>query len=146
MAGHSASEAGTSARHRRIPAEQGGDVMRILSGVPAMRLVCKLECRSSNFAELEPRVRTIVENIRQKGEVALRAYSRKWDGLGADGKIQVPVAQLEAAWAMSSPQLREALRTSASNIRRFCEPQRPGEWTRNGNGIAAGQRKRPPEA
>ena len=120
--------------------------MRILSGVPAMRLVCKLEGRGSNFAELEPRVRTIVENIRRKGDRALRAYSQKWDGLGAEDKIQVPLAQLEAAWDLSSPQLRKALQISAANIRRFCERQKPREWTRNGNGISAGQVVRPLES
>jgi len=120
--------------------------MRMLSGVPAVRLVCKLESRGSNFAALEPCVRTIVENVRRKGERALRAYSRKWDGLGADDEIQIPLAQLEAAWAMSSAQLRQALEKSATNIRRFCERQKPREWTRNGNGISAGQVVRPLES
>ncbi len=117
--------------------------MRILKDAAAARFVGKLESRSSNFAELEPLVRQIVENVRRNGDRALRAYSQKWDGLGADDQFQVPLARLEAAWAMSSPQLRNALRVSAANIRRFCERQKPKEWARNGNGISAGQIVRP---
>jgi len=120
--------------------------MRILSDAAAERFVRKLESRGSTFAALEPTVRNIVEDVRRNGERALRAYSRKWDELGADDEIQVPAAKLEAAWAMSSPQLRKALRIAAANIRRFCERQRPKEWTRNGNGISAGQVVRPLES
>lgn len=120
--------------------------MRILSDAAAERFVRKLESRGSTFAALEPTVRKIVENVRRNGERALRAYSRKWDELGADDEIQVPAAKLEAAWAMSSPQLRNALRIAAANIRRFCDRQRPKEWTRNGNGISAGQVVRPLES
>ncbi len=120
--------------------------MRILSDTAAERFVRKLESRGSTFAALEPTVRQIVEDVRRNGERALRAYSRKWDELGADDEIQVPAAKLEAAWAMSSPQLRKALRIAAANIRRFCERQRPKEWTRNGNGISAGQVVRPLES
>jgi len=120
--------------------------MRILSDAAAERFVRKLESRGSTFAALEPTVQKIVEDVRRNGERALRAYSRKWDELGADDEIQVPAAKLEAAWAMSSPQLRKALRIAAANIRRFCERQRPKEWTRNGNGISAGQVVRPLES
>lgn len=120
--------------------------MRILSDAAAERFVRKLESRGSTFAALEPTVRKIVEDVRRNGERALRAYSRKWDELGADDEIQVPAAKLEAAWAMSSPQLSKALRIAAANIRRFCERQRPKEWTRNGHGISAGQVVRPLES
>jgi len=113
--------------------------MRTLSGVAAARLVRRLEQRNSHFTELEPTVRRIVENVRRNGERALRAYSRKWDGLGTHDEIRVPAAQLEAAWAMASPQLRDALRVSAANLRSFCERQRPKEWSRNGSGIVTGQ-------
>jgi len=120
--------------------------MRILSDAAAERFVRKLESRGSTFAAREPTVQKVVEDVRRNGERALRAYSRKWDELGADDEIQVPAAKLEAAWAMSSTQLRKALRIAAANIRRFCERQRPKEWTRNGNGISAGQVVRPLES
>ena len=61
-------------------------------------------------------------------------------------KFKFRQRELEAAWAMSSPQLRKALRTQLQNIRRFCERQRPKEWTRKGNGISAGQVVRPLES
>lgn len=44
---------------------------------------------------------------------------------------------------MATPRLRAALRQAAANIRRFCQWQRPREWTRNFNGISSGQIIRP---
>jgi histidinol dehydrogenase len=39
--------------------------------------------------------------------------------------------------------LRKALRVAEKNIRRFCEWQKPGEWTRSSHGISLGQLVRP---
>jgi histidinol dehydrogenase len=117
--------------------------MRILTGEAALRRVRKLENRSSEFADLEPAVRRIVENVRQNGDRALRNYAKKWDGFAAEEDIRVPQAVLEAAWAMSAPQLRVALQQAAANIRRFCQWQRPREWGRSSGGISLGQVLRP---
>lgn len=117
--------------------------MRILTGEAALRRVRKLENRSSEFADLEPAVRRIVENVRQNGDRALRNYAKKWDGFAAEEDIRVPQAVLEAAWAMATPQLRVALQQAAANIRRFCQWQRPREWRRSSGGISLGQVLRP---
>jgi histidinol dehydrogenase len=117
--------------------------MRILTAEAALRRVRKLENRSSEFADLEPAVRRILENVRQNGDRALRNYAKKWDGLAAEEDIRVPQAVLEAAWAMAAPQLRVALQQAAANIRRFCQWQRPREWGRSSGGISLGQVLRP---
>jgi histidinol dehydrogenase len=117
--------------------------MRILAGEAALRRVRRLESRSSEFAGLEPQVRRIVVDVRRNGDRALRACARKWDGLAPKDDIRVPEAQLEAAWVMATPRLRGALQEAAANIRRFCEWQRPREWSRASNGISAGQIVRP---
>lgn len=117
--------------------------MRILTGKAALRRVRRLENRSSEFADLEPAVRRIVENVRQNGDRALRNYAKKWDGFAAEEDIRVPQAVLEAAWAMAAPQLRVALQQAAANIRRFCQWQRPREWRRRSGGISLGQVLRP---
>lgn len=120
--------------------------MRILTGHSAMERVCKLERRGSEFSRLEPRVRKIVEDVRCKGDRALRKYAQKWDGLGSKEGMQVSPAELEAAWVMAAPQLRTSLQEAAANIRKFSERQKPREWTKNGNGISAGQIVRPLES
>ncbi|MGC2193630.1 MAG: histidinol dehydrogenase [Terriglobales bacterium] len=120
--------------------------MRILTAEAALRRVRKLESRSSEFCGLEPQVRRIVENVRRKGDRALRDYARKWDGLAAKAEIRVAQAELEGAWAMADRQLRTALEQAAANIRRFCQWQRPREWRRSSGGISVGQVVRPLES
>ena len=120
--------------------------MRILTGEAALRRIRKLERRGSQLAKLEPQVRSIVEDVRRNGDRALRKYAQKWDGLGANERVRVSAAEVEAAWTMASPQLRVSLRQAAANIRRFCEHQKPREWRKNGNGISCGQIVRPLES
>jgi histidinol dehydrogenase len=117
--------------------------MRILDGEAAVRRVRRLESRGSDFSSLEPQVRRIVEKVRRHGDRALRHYGKKWDNLAPKDHIQVPQAELEAAWVMSTIRLRAALQQAAANIRRFCERQRPREWNRTSSGIFSGQIVRP---
>jgi histidinol dehydrogenase len=117
--------------------------MRILSGDAASRRVRKLELRSSDFAIVEPKVRNIVDDVRRRGDRALREYAAQWDGLEAKQSLAVSQAELEGAWALAAPELRRSLQQAAGNIRRFCQWQRPREWTRHSAGISSGQLVRP---
>ena len=120
--------------------------MQILTGEGARRRVRKLERRSSEFSRVEPAVRRIVENVRRKGERALRNYAVKWDGLARKDEIRVSPAELEAAWATVAPELRAALGQASANIRNFCQWQRPREWRKTKGGISLGQVVRPLES
>jgi histidinol dehydrogenase len=117
--------------------------MRILSGDAASHRVRKLELRSSEFAIVEPKIRNIVNDVRRRGDRALREYATKWDGLSAKKHFAVSQAELEGAWALAPRELRRSLKQAARNIRRFCQWQRPREWTRNSAGISSGQVVRP---
>src|SRR5215831_13241155 len=120
--------------------------MRILNGAAALKQIRRLERRGSEFSRLEPQVRKIIEDVRRNGDRAVRKYAQEWDGLEANEAMQVLPAELECAWMMAAPQLRSSLEQAAVNIRRFCKRQRPREWTKNGNGISAGQIVRPLES
>jgi histidinol dehydrogenase len=117
--------------------------MRILSGAAAERRVKQLSNRRGEFATFEPRVRQIVESVRKSGDRALRAYAAKWDGLQPAKPFLVSETELENAASRVSPQFRNSLKQAAANIRRFCEWQRPQEWTRQASGISLGQVVRP---
>ena len=117
--------------------------MRILSGVRASRRVQELARRGSKLASLEPAVSRIVEDVRRRGDPALRAYAEKWDLLSRDQGLRVPEEEFEAAWQMASPSLRTSLKQAAANIRRFSQKQRPREWRRESSGISVGQIVRP---
>src|ERR1700722_3193075 len=141
-------ETSERAGDRRVSAEQGGDVMRILEGSRRNRFVDALEQRgATDFADVEPAVRRIVNDVRKNGERALRRYATRWDGLAKNEPLRVPEQELQKAWQQTPPELQEAIRQAAVNIRRYCEWQRPQEWQREIQpGVCVGQLVRPLES
>ena len=117
--------------------------MRMLVGKAAEAYVCSLERRGSRLDEVEPAVRSIVQDVRRRGDQALLKYARKFDGLGPKENLRVGESEMRGAWKAAPAELRSALKTAAKNIRRFCEWQRPMEWTRRNGGISLGQAVRP---
>jgi histidinol dehydrogenase len=117
--------------------------MRILSGAAAAASVRRMAARGSRYAEVEPGVRRIVADVRRRGDRAVRKYAEQWDGLPPREPLRVAEEEIKAAWKSAAPKLKASLRTAAANIRRFCEWQKPMEWTRTRNGITVGQIVRP---
>jgi len=117
--------------------------MRIVSGQAAETVVKRLAARGMQFAGLEPRVRRIVNDVRRNGDESLRHYAERWDGLQKKQSLQVSKSEISAAWEKSDPLLRKSLRQAAENVRRFCEWQKPRNWTRTRAGMSLGQLVRP---
>ena len=122
--------------------------IRILDGLKRDRFVRTLEQRGANdLAEVEATVRRIVNDVRRNGDLALRRYATRWDGLDKGEALRVPEADLHEAWKTTPPELKDAITQAASNIRRFCEWQKPKEWRREIQpGVCAGQLVRPLES
>ena len=118
-------------------------MMRILSGKAAAASVRKIAARGSRYAEVEPAVRRIVADVQRRGDRAVRKYAERWDGLPSEMRLTVSEDEIQAAWELARPDLKQALRAAAANIRRFCEMQKPVEWTRARHGISLGQLVRP---
>ncbi len=76
-----------------------------------------------DFTEVESRVAPILARVRSEGDAALRAFSLQFDGLDLDA-LEVPAANLDAAEAQLSEDLKTAIRTAYANIRRFHEAQK----------------------
>lgn len=117
--------------------------MRILSGAAASARVRTMAARRSRYVEVEPAVRRIIADVRRQGDRAVRKYAERWDGLLPGTPLPVPELEIQAAWKSASPELKRSLRAAAANIRRFCEWQRPVEWTRTRQGVSVGQIVRP---
>jgi histidinol dehydrogenase len=113
--------------------------MRILSGQSADRMVKRLSSRGTSLTTLEPRVRSIISNVRRNGDRALRRYAEQWDGLAKNQSLKVSEEEISAAWTTLPPDIRKSLRDATQNIRRFCEWQKPRNWTRTRRGISLGQ-------
>jgi len=117
--------------------------MRILSGGRAEARVRRIASRGLELSVLEPKVRGIIRRVRSQGDAAVRRYAERWDGLGSGQSVRVSEAEIQSAWKAASRDLRESLSTAATNIRRFCEWQRPVDWQRQRDGILLGQMVRP---
>jgi histidinol dehydrogenase len=113
--------------------------MRILSGQKAVRMVERLASRATSLTALEPRVRTIINNVRRHGDQALHRYAEQWDGLARNNSLQISEAEMAAALQALPSDARKSLRQAAQNIRHFCEWQKPRTWTRTRRGISLGQ-------
>ena len=117
--------------------------MRILHARAAEKAVMSLATRATQSSALEPKVRRIMNDVRQNGDRALHRYAERWDGLAKNQPLQVPEAEIAAAYKTISPDLRQSLREAVASIRRFSQWQKPKSWTRTRSGISLGQLVRP---
>jgi histidinol dehydrogenase len=120
--------------------------MKVLSGRAASAKAANIAQRSAQFDEVEPAVRRIVDDVRRRGDRALRRYAERWDGLGAKQSLRIEEGSLQKAWNSAAPELRSALAQAAAHIRRFSEWQKPKEWKRTRAGVSLGQLVRPLES
>jgi histidinol dehydrogenase len=71
----------------------------------------------------DPAVRAIVADVRAQGDVAVRRYTLRFDGVDAAIALQ-PQAALEQAWNMCPESVRLALQEAAGRIRRMAMLQK----------------------
>ena len=64
--------------------------------------------------------RSIVADVRERGDDALRGYSKQFDGVELEG-LRLPQEALERALELVSPSFRAALEKAAAQIRAFHE-------------------------
>ncbi len=97
--------------------------------------------RDAGIGEVRSDVRDIVERVRREGDVAIREYSRDFDGVEV-GNIDVSDAT-ERAYDEIDDDIRAAIETAAANIREFHERQVPEDWRDDFSGRELGRRYRP---
>jgi histidinol dehydrogenase len=103
--------------------------IRIISSSDCRRVAALLDRRAGSNPALERRVRRIVDDVRRRGDVALRGYARRFDGL--DGDVEVSLGEMTrlAAAATVPAALRRAIREAAGRIRKVARRQVPKGWT-----------------
>ncbi len=111
----------------------------------ASALIQSIEQRgAANTAKVELVVRSILAEVRRRGDGALREYAGRFDGLSADHDFAISAEQMRSAWEGTKPRLREAMELAQRNIRGFAERQLPQEWTcEPAPGVTTGQLVRP---
>ena len=108
-------------------------------------MIAALEQRGAlNTSKVEKTVSAIVRDVRKKGDRALIDYAARFDALKKGASLRVSPEEMQAAWEVTAPGLREAMQIAQANIRAFAEAQRPSEWMRSPDkGIQVGQLVRP---
>src|SRR5665213_636129 len=111
----------------------------------ATAAVQQLEQRGAvNTARVDTTVRTILADVRERGDSALREIATRFDSLGADQPLRVTAEEMKTAWDSTSEELKAALRLAQANIRIFAERQLPKAWSiRPVDGMEVGQIIRP---
>lgn len=73
-------------------------------------------------AALDKKVAKILDKVKRKGDKAVRAFTREFDGVSLK-KLQVGEKEWKAAEALVDPALQQAIQQAAANIRQFHEHQ-----------------------
>ncbi len=101
----------------------------------------------TSFDEQESVVKSIISDIRERGNEALFEYTKKFDGADLDAKsILVTEEEIDAAYKKVDPELVEIIRRAREKIRVFHEKQLKNSWfDASEDGIILGQRVTPLE-
>ena len=87
-------------------------------------------------------VRAIIDDVRARGDVALRELSERFDGVVPE-PLQVPGAEIDAALDGLAPALRDALEAAAAGITDFQRSQLTPEHTYERDGLRVRDLRRP---
>jgi histidinol dehydrogenase len=100
--------------------------------------------RDAGIEAVRDDVRNIVSRVREEGDVAVREFCEKFDGVSV-GNLDI-TDEAERAAEEIDDETREAIEAAAENVREFHEAQRPEDWTREfSEGRELGRRFRPLE-
>lgn len=79
---------------------------------------------ATTHGEIDGQVRAIIEDVRQRGDAAVREYTRRYDGVALDS-LTVTAAEFAEARRHVDASLRTALERMIACVERFHEAQRP---------------------
>ena len=119
-------------------------MMRRIDLEPGQRLTETDLARSGGVdAEVLGVAARIVDDVRQRGDVALREYTLNFDKAAIEEFLVTP-EEIEAAVAQVEPEFLEALTTAAGAIEDFHKRQIPQSWfTTQEGGVFLGQKVTP---
>ena len=101
--------------------------------------------RSPNQStEYESTVTEIVNTVREKGDEAIFAFTKKFDGADINSSnIVVSKEEIEEAYTLVPKELVEVIRKALVNIEKYHAKQRQNSWFTSEDGIILGQKVTP---
>ena len=100
--------------------------VRIIPATDAPAVAALLDRAARRNSTLERRVARIVEHVRRDGDAAVLEYAKQFDGLS--GPVEVSRDEIRRGARGVAGDVREAMATAASHIRRVAEKQVPRGW------------------
>ncbi|HUW43241.1 MAG TPA: histidinol dehydrogenase [Thermoplasmata archaeon] len=98
-----------------------------LTSLSSESLLAMMERQKSEFKEIEPSVKSIIDDIRLRGAAAVSEYVKKFDKAELSG-FRVTEEEISRAFKNTPRKLVGALTEAAGNIVRFQERQMPSEF------------------
>ncbi len=99
-----------------------------------------------DIEDIQNQIRPVIADVSEKGDQALIHYCRKFDKVSMEASnLKVTEEEFARARENLDPAVKEVIRTSAANIRKFHEAQMPEEmwFTEIGDGVMAGEKITP---
>lgn len=112
----------------------------------AAQLEALVAWEETRDAAVEETVRTIIADVRRRGDAALLDYTARFDGLTAArvADLEVSAGRQQQALAALAPETREALQVAAERVREYHRHQRQESWQyRDAQGNLLGQQITP---
>ena len=91
-------------------------------------VVCALRDPLASAADVERVVREILDDVRARGDDAVREHTRRLDGVELPQPYALEQSELAAALEATEPDLRAALELAAANIRAYHGRELPVAW------------------
>lgn len=89
-----------------------------------------VRCGLEGLSEIEDTIRPIIEDVRNRGDQAIREYTARFDGADSvPGSVEATPLEIRNAYSAVDESTVGALRKAADNIRRFHERQVQQSWT-----------------
>src|SRR5690606_22239147 len=114
------------------PALKAGELRRLDSSAPGFDrdLASLLAWEASQDAAIERTVADILADVRQRGDVAVLEYTRRFDRLSVESmaELEIGPAELRAALESLDPSIRAALQAAADRVRADHEHQLASSW------------------
>jgi len=116
--------------------------LRIVSSTDEAAIAAILDRSAARTPKVERAVAAIVAEVRAKGDTAVRAYARRFDGL--QGAFEVSRAEMQREARRVPAPVRRAIRAAARSIRHVAARQIPRGWrTQPVPGVTIEQRVTP---
>lgn len=123
-------------------------MLKIIEAQDTAALAARLKDRGSvRFPEQECAVRAIVEDVENRGDEAVFAYTREFDHFDVNpGNLIVSEQEIQEAYVRTPKEIRDILVEAAANIEAFHIHQRRDDWfIERPDGSFLGQRYLPVE-